>query len=466
MADVAVNSAFDPKELERERQVVFEEVRLGEDNPRSSLFRQLYTHVFPGHPYGRPVLGDEAALKAATRETLRGYYRRHYSPENMVLVVVGAVNSTDVSAVVERTFARVTAAGYRRRGLPPPPSLPGGRRRVVSRNEKQGHLALGWGAPAGSSGRLRRGPPRVHPRRLTELAAQPGAPRARPARLLHPRRLRGAPGRGARERLRPAGTRRPGQGGRGDPGRDPAHPDGRRYRSGAPAGHYRGRVRARLRHRDGRGIGIRLRSGGDGLAPGRGTALPGAPPERDPRADPRGRPPLSARRPLRRARLHPAGRRPMNRPVPGALGLIVAAGLTLIPSAAPASGHLPPVLRHRFPNGLTLLVRENPAAPVVAVSLQVKMGGRWERPEDAGISNLLQHVVVKGTARRSAQAEPAGRGDRERAPGDPEPDPQPRRPAVSPHVRYAVGLAVRSPSVRADGARPAPDGGAAGPGPP
>ena len=94
----------------------------------------------------------------------------------------------------------------------------------------------------------------------------------------------------------------------------------------------------------------------------------------------------------------------MNRPVPGALGLIVAAGLTLIPSAAPASGHLPPVLRHRFPNGLTLLVRENPAAPVVAVSLQVKMGGRWERPEDAGISNLLQHVVVKGTARRSAQA--------------------------------------------------------------
>ena len=94
----------------------------------------------------------------------------------------------------------------------------------------------------------------------------------------------------------------------------------------------------------------------------------------------------------------------MNHPVPGALGLIVAAGLTLIPSAAPASGHLPPVLRHRFPNGLTLLVRENPAAPVVAVSLQVKMGGRWERPEDAGISNLLQHVVVKGTVRRSAQA--------------------------------------------------------------
>jgi len=39
---------------------------------------------------------------------------------------------------------------------------------------------------------------------------------------------------------------------------------------------------------------------------------------------------------------------------------------------------------------------------VVAVSLQVRMGRRWERPETAGISNLLQQVLVKGTTRRSA----------------------------------------------------------------
>src|SRR3972149_5661980 len=119
----------------------------GRTRARPSLSRQLYTHVFPGHPYGRPVLGDEAALKAATRETIRGYYRRHYAPENMVLVVIGAGNPADVSAVVERTFARVPAAGYRRQPLPPPPPLPGVRRHVVSRNEKQAHPALRRGAP-------------------------------------------------------------------------------------------------------------------------------------------------------------------------------------------------------------------------------------------------------------------------------------------------------------------------------
>ena len=148
LADVAFNSAFEPEEMDRERQVVFEEVRLGEDNPRSSLVRQLYAQVFPGHPYGRPVLGDEAMLKAATRETLRAYYKRHYVPENMTLVVVGAVDPAEVRTAVARSFATVPPARYHRPPLSPPPSLPGVRRHVVSRNEKQAHLALGWSAPA------------------------------------------------------------------------------------------------------------------------------------------------------------------------------------------------------------------------------------------------------------------------------------------------------------------------------
>lgn len=147
LADVAFNSVFDPAELDRERQVVFEEARLGEDNPRSSLVRRLYAQVFAGHPYGRPVLGDEPPLKAATQETLRGYYRRHYAPENMTLVVIGAVDPEEVRAAAARAFGAVPATGYRRQPVPPPPSLAGVRRQEVSRSEKQAYLALGWTAP-------------------------------------------------------------------------------------------------------------------------------------------------------------------------------------------------------------------------------------------------------------------------------------------------------------------------------
>ena len=74
----------------------------------------------------------------------------------------------------------------------------------------------------------------------------------------------------------------------------------------------------------------------------------------------------------------------------------LAVALILFAPAA-ASAQSGGVTRTRLPNGLTVLVRENPAAPVVAYSLMVKMGTRTETPDIAGISNLLQQMLVRGT---------------------------------------------------------------------
>lgn len=84
------------------------------------------------------------------------------------------------------------------------------------------------------------------------------------------------------------------------------------------------------------------------------------------------------------------------------LGLVVLA-LVLAPGGAAAQGPAP-VRSERLPNGLTVLVRENPLAPVVAVSIFVRVGTRSERPDNAGISNFLHAVMVKGTAKRSGAA--------------------------------------------------------------
>src|SRR5262249_5842376 len=56
--------------------------------------------------------------------------------------------------------------------------------------------------------------------------------------------------------------------------------------------------------------------------------------------------------------------------------------------------------RVRLDNGLLVLIRENPLSPVVAVSLMVEMGTRWEQPNNAGISNFVHAVMVKGTTKR------------------------------------------------------------------
>jgi zinc protease len=148
LADMAFNSRVEPVELDREREVVFEEVRLGEDNPRAFLTRRLYQMAFTGHPYGFPVLGDPAALRAATRESLRHYLKRHYVPENMALVVAGPVNATDIRAAVARSFGGVPSTGYARKPLPETAELERSQRVTIERVERQAYLGLAWQAPA------------------------------------------------------------------------------------------------------------------------------------------------------------------------------------------------------------------------------------------------------------------------------------------------------------------------------
>jgi zinc protease len=148
LADIAFNSVFDPAELAREREVVFEEIRLGEDNLRNYLGRRLFYLTFRGEPYGHPVLGDREVLQASSQETLRGYYKRHYVPDNMTLVVVGAIDPEQVRAAATRAFASVPAQGYRRATPPAPRSLDDSYREVRPRPERQASLGLGWLAPA------------------------------------------------------------------------------------------------------------------------------------------------------------------------------------------------------------------------------------------------------------------------------------------------------------------------------
>jgi zinc protease len=146
MADMVLNSVFDPAELGREREVVFEEVRLNEDNPRSSLGRQLYNLLYDGHPYGRSVLGDVKDLRDATQESLRGYYARHYVPDNMT-VVVGPVDPAAVRAATIEAFGSRPTTGYARPAVGAPTPLDGVRARSVERPERQTQLGFAWLAP-------------------------------------------------------------------------------------------------------------------------------------------------------------------------------------------------------------------------------------------------------------------------------------------------------------------------------
>src|SRR5262245_64090922 len=79
------------------------------------------------------------------------------------------------------------------------------------------------------------------------------------------------------------------------------------------------------------------------------------------------------------------------------LALILLAGL-----AVSARAQEPSISRHVLPNGLTVLVREDAGAGVVAMSLQVRAGSRFESPATAGITNFLHRAMLRGTNKRTA----------------------------------------------------------------
>jgi zinc protease len=147
LADMAFRSAFDPKEVDREREVIFEEANIEADNPKTAIIRQLYGLVFDDNPYGYPVLGTRETLRAATSEQIKAYNRHYYTPENMTLVVAGPVEPREVRAAVDRIWGPVPATGYRSVAAPAPRPLTSPIRRTVERPEQQAQLAFGWQAP-------------------------------------------------------------------------------------------------------------------------------------------------------------------------------------------------------------------------------------------------------------------------------------------------------------------------------
>jgi zinc protease len=151
LADIAVNASFVPAELESEKAVVLEEMRLVEDDPDKFLGRRLTEVAYRPHPYGRPLLGTPELIKSLTRDRLDAYYKRQYVPAHFVVIAVGAVTRADVRRVVESTFGRMASPPASRRATPPPPIIDASRRLDLRRPESQAHLGLAWSAaPTGS----------------------------------------------------------------------------------------------------------------------------------------------------------------------------------------------------------------------------------------------------------------------------------------------------------------------------
>jgi len=105
-ADAVFNPRFDPEELDREREVVLEEIRRGEDNPRNKLYDQLMALAFKAYPYRRPVIGFQDTVSGFEREDLMHFFKCHYRPENIIVVLNGDLDMKKAGQAMKNYFGR------------------------------------------------------------------------------------------------------------------------------------------------------------------------------------------------------------------------------------------------------------------------------------------------------------------------------------------------------------------------
>jgi zinc protease len=113
--DAYLNSVFDADELEKEKEVVFEEMRMRQDDPWSWSWELLFRILYQNNPYHWPVIGDMTVLKKVPREKLLNYYKKHYVPSNTVISIVGDVLPKKIIDWISRNFEAKTAAKPPRR---------------------------------------------------------------------------------------------------------------------------------------------------------------------------------------------------------------------------------------------------------------------------------------------------------------------------------------------------------------
>lgn len=105
-SDMLVNAEFEQSELDRERQVVIEEMKRCDDEPTEVLYKRAMDNYFNGLSYAHDELGNEAIIEKVSRKDLLDYKNKYYTAENCVISVVGNIDFDELDRIVEHCFSR------------------------------------------------------------------------------------------------------------------------------------------------------------------------------------------------------------------------------------------------------------------------------------------------------------------------------------------------------------------------
>ena len=104
LSDIFLNSVFDAQEVQRERQVILQEIRMLEDTPDEHVHVLLAEAVWGKHPLGRSILGSQKTVAEADSTTIKEYFRRAYQPGRIVIAAAGNLEHGAFTDLTSRSF--------------------------------------------------------------------------------------------------------------------------------------------------------------------------------------------------------------------------------------------------------------------------------------------------------------------------------------------------------------------------
>jgi len=120
LSDMVLNSSFPEEEIEKEKKVVIEEMKMYRDSPDDYLFEEFNSKIFEGHELGRPVLGYEETVSDFSRQDLYDYMSDRYYPGNLLVSVAGNVDHERVVKLVTGYFEKLEAQDHKEEEQPLP----------------------------------------------------------------------------------------------------------------------------------------------------------------------------------------------------------------------------------------------------------------------------------------------------------------------------------------------------------
>lgn len=150
LTDIFLSSLFDPVDVDRERQVILQEISMVEDTPDEYIHVLFGEKFWPGLALGRSVLGTVQKVSETTREDLRAYQEKHYLPGN---ILIAAVGDLEHQAIVDLIGPRFTDLPSREKGSvrTPPRDTPG--LNLIEKDLEQVHFCLGAPFPSATDDR-------------------------------------------------------------------------------------------------------------------------------------------------------------------------------------------------------------------------------------------------------------------------------------------------------------------------